>query len=145
MRLLVLFFLTELTFHVWHTTVETGYLLRVSTVKLLPLRLTWLFAVLGQSLSGDLVRQEVESITGYVPQGEGQPSSEQTPESVLLQDDGNTVDGSTVSVNSCLILQTHLHQVNGCTNKHLKADQVKESVHQNEAMRILFWCSNVLF
>lgn len=114
-----------MTFHISHTTLVT-YSLRVCAVVLLPLKLTWLFAALGQSLSSDLVRQEVESIAGYVPQGKGQPSSEQTPGSLLLQYDSNTMKGSTVSVSSCLTLQTHLHQVNGCTNKHLKADQVKE-------------------
>lgn len=91
----------------------------------MPLKLTWLFGGLSQSLSSQLVRQKVESIARYVPQGEGQPSSEQTPGSVLLQDDGNTVNGPTVSVSSCLTLQTHLHQVNGHTNTYLKADQVK--------------------
>ena len=96
---------------------------------LLSPKLTWLFASLSQSPSSDLIRHKVESMAGYVPQGEGQPSSVQTPGSLLPQDDTNTVNGSTVSLSCCLTLQTHLHQVNGCTYKHLKADQVKGAVH----------------
>lgn len=98
----------------------------MTSTELLTLKLTWLFAALSQSLSNDFVRQEVDPIAGYVPQGQGQPPSEQTPGSFLLQDDGNTVKRSTVSVSSYLTLQAHLHQVNRCRKKHLKADQVKQ-------------------
>lgn len=91
----------------------------------LPRILTWLFACLSQSLSSHLIRQKVQSIARDVPQGKGHHSSEQTPGSILLQDGSNTVDGPLVSVNSCLALQAHLHQVNGCTGKHLRADQVE--------------------
>ncbi len=107
--------------------------LLIFTDALLSLKLTWLLAGFSQSAANDLVRQEVKSIAGYIPQGEGQPSSEQTPGSLLLQDNSNTMNGSTVTSCSCLTLQTHLHQVNRCTNKHLIADQVQGSVHPNNA------------
>lgn len=89
------------------------------------LRLTWLFASLCQRLTSDLIRQEVESIAGHVPQSESHASSEQTPGSLLPQDDSHAVDGPAVTVSVSLTLQTHLHQVDWCTNQHLKEDSLK--------------------
>lgn len=89
-------------------------------VALSPLTLTWLFAAPGQSLPSDLVGQKVEAVAGYVPQGHGQPPPEQTPGPLFPQDDGDTVDGSSVSADAGLILQTHLHQVDGGVRTHLQ-------------------------
>lgn len=102
-----------------------------TALVVLSLKLTCLFATLCQSLSSDFIRQKVESITGNVPQGEGQPASAQPPGSLLLQDDRDTVNGSKVPASSCLPLQTHLHQVNGYGKNHLTEGNVKGSVHLN--------------
>lgn len=90
-------------------------------VPLFPHSLTWLFTRLGQSISGHFVRQEVEAVARYVPQGQSRPSSEEASESVLLQDDGHAVNRPPVALCRPLALQPHLHQVYGCTDGHLRA------------------------
>lgn len=86
-----------------------------------PRSLTWLFTRLSQSFPGQFVRQEVEAVARYVPQGQSRPSSEEASESVLLQDDGDAVNRPSVALRRPLALQPHLHQVYGCADRHLKA------------------------
>lgn len=77
------------------------------------LSLTWIFASGRQSFSRELIRQEVESKAGDVPQDVGHASSIQTTHSFALQDYSNTMNRSTVSLRGCLTLQADLHQVSG--------------------------------
>lgn len=86
---------------------------------------TWLSAFVSQHPDSEFIRQEVESITGYVPQGQGPHSPEEPPDTLLSQDHGHTVHGASVLITSqtspsfSLALQADFHQVYGSSYKHL--------------------------
>lgn len=81
-------------------------------------------------MSGQFIRQEVEAVARYVPQGQGYPSSEEASESLLLQYDGDTVNWPSVALCRPLALQPHLHQVYRSTNRHLKAGRFRSRVRK---------------
>lgn len=103
------------------------------------LQLTCPLAFFSQKPAGDFVRQEVDSIAGYISQGKSQPPSKQSPWPLLPQDDSHTVNGTSIPVTTNpspalgLGLQAYLHQVNRRSNHHLaaKTSLVLKSTHNN--------------